>query len=86
MPKSERFDDRHECPKTGCTRMVRRDLLACRAHWQQVSRPTQLEVYALWAAKDQDGGLVAYMEIRRQAIAEMNHPDRKPAKQVAPRG
>ena len=39
-------DGKHACPKNGCLRRVSREFLACRAHWQQVSRPTQARVYA----------------------------------------
>jgi hypothetical protein len=74
-------EDWHDCPKTGCSRRVSRQYLACRAHWSQVSRPTQSAVYvefALWSAGQPND----YPQIRDQAIAEMNHPDRLPAKEL----
>lgn len=84
MPDTRPDDTRHECPKNGCTRMVAHDILACRAHWQQVSRPTQQAVYSAWRRIDTPGGLEKYLAVRADAVAEMNHPDRKPAKQVEP--
>jgi hypothetical protein len=61
----------HDCPKDGCSRQVSAGYLACRAHWQQVTRPTQQLVYATYA-----GGLglfdPEYLEARDLAIAEMN--------------
>lgn len=38
----------HECPAPGCKTEVSAAKLMCPAHWAQVPKPLQTEVYAAW--------------------------------------
>lgn len=61
-------DTTHECPADNCTRRVPRSQLACREHWFKVSADTRRAVNATWSS----GDLEAYVEVRADAVAEMN--------------
>ena len=58
----------HKCPKEGCDVRVAQDKLACRVHWNAVSRPTQNRVYAAY----RDDDMIAHAEAMQQAVIEMN--------------
>ena len=64
-------DERHKCPKDGCTKMMPHDRLACRPHWFSISFATRKRVLFAWA-----GGRgiadTAYLEARAVAVAELN--------------
>lgn len=36
----------HRCPAKDCTLVIRDDLLACRPHWYQLSKPVREAIYA----------------------------------------
>lgn len=59
-----------ECPREGCTRTPGSGMLACKPDWFRVSPATRSE---LWSIYRNEGIFSdAYMEIREQAIKEMN--------------
>jgi hypothetical protein len=58
----------HQCPRTGCVRQVRAEMLACREHWQLVSASTRARVWSAWTSRD----FFAHQRAIRQAIDEMN--------------
>lgn len=62
--------DSHQCPGPGCKASVPYAMLACRAHWYQVSRPIRALVYRTW-----DHGLGAgsseHTRAMELAIADM---------------
>jgi hypothetical protein len=59
--------DTHECPYPGCTRAVRRSMLACRAHWYTVSKPTRDAVWAAYTG----GSQLEHARAVHQATEEM---------------
>lgn len=64
------FDETHECPRNGCTRRVRPNLLACGQHWALVSPKTQRQVYLAYRGRATNPG--QHLDAMATAIAEMN--------------
>ena len=47
----------HACPGPGCTATVPTEMLACRRHWFQVSKPVRDAVWRAWRALQSDPGV-----------------------------
>ena len=66
----------HLCPGPGCELVVPTDMLACRRHWFQVSKPVRDEVWRAWRGLqgERDDPIAAEEEhdaACQRAIAEM---------------
>lgn len=58
----------HECPKNGCVKRVRKDMLACSQHWFQVSKKTRDWVWLTYlSGRDEE-----HQQAVAAAIEEMN--------------
>lgn len=57
----------HDCPGPDCKRRVKNEMLACRAHWFKVSKPTRDRVWAAYHAGSDD-----YVAAVAAAVEEMH--------------
>lgn len=55
----------HQCPATGCTARVAKQMLMCRPHWYMVPRPLRAAVYEIYR-----NGLGAGSPAHREAVIE----------------
>lgn len=62
--------DMHNCPGPLCTEQVSDEMLACRGHWFQVSRPARTLIWRTWRNGDGAGSDEHYNAMRL-AIADM---------------
>lgn len=60
---------KHSCPREGCNKMLDSNTLACKPHWFLVSLQTRRALQAAWRT----GALGTYIELREDAVREMNH-------------
>ncbi|MGH3220026.1 MAG: hypothetical protein ACRDPY_15200 [Streptosporangiaceae bacterium] len=66
-------DDKHQCPRNGCTRRVRHGMLMCRQDWYKVPGPLRGAVWNAW----QNGlgaGTPAHRAAVMAAIQAVNRP------------
>lgn len=61
----------HKCPGPECQDQIPRAQLMCTAHWRQVPKPLQTEVYAAWA-RGHGAGTARHMAAIRAAIEAVN--------------